>query len=697
MNFLSEVLKSVEETEMDHADKKIRELTKKLSSYKQEINTYIQDVYKMHCRYPSTKLKLLVDVTKLCEDIDNIKNFLETVVLVEIENQHIRVDSLKKELEQLKTETNLVNDLIQIHEKFLNVTHYQREKNYADATKELMEIDALLKQIPRNSVTESLHNTVTNEMVELDIQVCEELYEHFVMKEHKNGVLQENVLKIGKSSKFKDMLTILEKFGAASVELNRINKFCWVCICKPIMSTRTVVHVQETEDFNILKVSVKKTHSFRSYKEVFENLLRVFNFIQLHLNFEVDGDTIIGNNFKADFAQVLLKDCLGSTVPKTDSERAEYKQVIEDTKDFESKLVRLGFLKDKNPICEYVANMNNVPANMRCEKYAVEAISIMKKDLQNMVELGDSVNPTTEDQFPQCYVSISCMELLNLAHEMLQQALLESNSSATCLIATMQSFFYQYGSIVYAHHEDFLQNIPQQVVLFYNNCTYLAHELTQLNKRYNEQFSEEVLPMPPIFKDQPHQLRTIGANTFLGYIKKHIESMERTLVEYKFESERLSQVIGTDTVKSIKQRLHQYEILRTAWHKILPHSVYNKTLGRLLNCFCKRLIDTVVNASDILVTNTEVLIEMFRSVLSRGPKLFTNPEEVNLYVESWQKLNKMVFILGANLAQITEEWERGSLRTQFTPDEVKRFIKAVFPNTDCRAQALNHIVIKKIN
>ncbi|KAK4873179.1 hypothetical protein RN001_015208 [Aquatica leii] len=700
MSFLSEVLRSVGETEIDYTDKNIREISKKLTSYKDEINTYIDDVYRKYCRWPSRKEKLLNDVSKLCEDIDNVKSYTESVVVVEMENQHTHIDSLKKELEQLKIEGNLVYVLTQIHEKFIMVKDNERQKNYMNALTTLMEIDSLLKEIPKDSLTESLYKNVTKEMVELDIMICEEMYEYLIMKEGKNGVLQTNVLKISKTSKLRELFSILEKFEAACIELKKFNKFFWLCICKPIISNITNVHIQEIEDFHVLTVSIKKTQLRRSYKEVFENLLLVFKFISLHLNFEVGGNTIIsylGDNLRADFAEVLLKDCLGTTLPKSDKEQSKYKQVIEDTKEFESRLVEIGFLKKgKNSICDYVTSMNSVLGNIRCEEYAVQAIAIMKKDLHDMVEVGthfDPANPLIGDQFPQCYVSRSVIELLNLAQDILQQALLEPNVFATRLICTMQSFFYQYGSIVYGHHEKFLQNIPQQVVLFRNNCMYLAHELQQLNDVYNTQFSKEVLPVPPIFKDQSHQLRTIGGDTFLGYIEMHKKNMEKTLIDFKFESERLSEVMANDTIKCIRQCLRQYELLKTVWHKILPHPVYNKTLGYLLNLFCKRLIDTVVNAPDILVVNAEHLVEMFRTVLNRGPKLFTEPEEVNLYVELWQKLIELVFILGANLAQITERWENGSLSTHFTPDEVKHLIKALFQNTDRRAQTINRIKV----
>jgi len=353
------------------------------------------------------------------------------------------------------------------------------------------------------------------------------------------------------------------------------------------------------------------------------------------------------------------------------------------------------FDEGANPLSDHVNNMSLLLMNQQCHDYSTASIAIMKKDLHDMVEVGVSHGdgPLVGDEFPRSYVSKSVLELLELMEKLFRQAMKEPDALAACLICTAQSIFYQYGNIVVGHHEKLLQTIPQQVVLFRNDCMYLAHQLTHYNDIYSKEFSQAALPVPPLFKDQPHHLRTVGGDVFLGYVEDHIKCMEATLDLYQVNSTQLSGQLHVDVDKCLRQCVRQYELLRTVWQKVLPTAVYNKTLGYMVNAFCKKLIDVVVGAQDIPSKNAEHLVDMYKVVLTRGPKLFTDPQDVGLYVESWQKLNDLVFVLGATLISIEDRWAngKGPLTLYFSAEEVKNLIKALFQNTDRRAAVLNKI------
>lgn len=51
-------------------------------------------------------------------------------------------------------------------------------------------------------------------------------------------------------------------------------------------------------------------------------------------------------------------------------------------------------------------------------------------------------------------------------------------------------------------------------------------------------------------------------------------------------------------------------------------------------------------------------------------------------------------ILGASLIQITEQWSegKGPLTLNYKPEEIKFLIRALFQNTDRRANALSSII-----
>ena len=57
----------------------------------------------------------------------------------------------------------------------------------------------------------------------------------------------------------------------------------------------------------------------------------------------------------------------------------------------------------------------------------------------------------------------------------------------------------------------------------------------------------------------------------------------------------------------------------------------------------------------------------------------------------WQRMGDLQFILDASLVEIGESWKGGKLPQSFKPDEIKHLIRALFQNTDRRANALSII------
>ena len=63
------------------------------------------------------------------------------------------------------------------------------------------------------------------------------------------------------------------------------------------------------------------------------------------------------------------------------------------------------------------------------------------------------------------------------------------------------------------------------------------------------------------------------------------------------------------------------------------------------------------------------------------------------YVRKWNCCTPIIVVLNASLLEIDDCWVsgKGPLAKEFTPDEVKRLIRALFQNTDRRAGVLSRI------
>lgn len=68
--------------------------------------------------------------------------------------------------------------------------------------------------------------------------------------------------------------------------------------------------------------------------------------------------------------------------------------------------------------------------------------------------------------------------------------------------------------------------------------------------------------------------------------------------------------------------------------------------------------------------------------------------QINVNVKTWTKLTQLKMVLGASLAEITDQWSegKGPLTLNFKAEEIKHLIRALFQNTDRRAKALASII-----
>lgn len=263
------------------------------------------------------------------------------------------------------------------------------------------------------------------------------------------------------------------------------------------------------------------------------------------------------------------------------------------------------------------------------------------------------------------------------------------------MLTVLREIFSQYATIVGDHHRKLLETIPQQVALYHNNCMFISQTLMEWNKTYQNKLKKSVLICPPIFIDQAHTLRKSGIETFSNYTEEQIRQIQSIVGESGLKGLKTGNNPGPSTEKSIRECLRKQELLKTVWQKVLTASVYNKTLGHILDSFCNFLINAVVGVPDISVDAAELLITIYNVVITRAPKLFLDPTEVSLYVDSWNKLNELVLVLDSSMLDINNRWAsgKGPLALYFKPEEVKDLIRALFQNTDLRASMLNRITL----
>lgn len=144
--------------------------------------------------------------------------------------------------------------------------------------------------------------------------------------------------------------------------------------------------------------------------------------------------------------------------------------------------------------------------------------------------------------------------------------------------------------------------------------------------------------------------------------------------------------------KPIRQALRQMDLLKNVWQTILPSTVYNKTIGGLLDVIAVDIIKKVMMLEDISTTLATGLVDMIKNFEEKGQMLFEADCSALNEVKNWKKLANLEFILDASLIDIQARWKNNQLSATFKAEEVKHLIRALFQNTERRANCLQNII-----
>lgn len=704
MSFLAEVITCAEKIEAETLIEKVGEVSLEVTTYKEEVNKFLNNIY-IEFREGSEqdKLNVLLNETeRLTEDITNLKKLAEELTRKKVVEAEADLQQIKSQLYETDAALSVTGALISVHEACETINVLQDQGSFADAINELKRVQLFINDIPQDErvcvVDELIQNLKITEVCLIN-KMKTIFFENVILHVEKESV----TLKIHENAdEIKEILKAFALSSSCIEPLDHLTKFLWDNVFVNVVDKLVSVETLKEGNMSVLRINIVGEGKKSDYKVVFNNLIAVLGFLKASCDFKLIENLTalkyIGQDIRDNLSELIIKHCLEYTIPNSKEGLEKYKKVIEDTENLQQELINADiFIEDTKSIIEYANNIDILFINKKCSEYSNTALALMKKDLHDMTEVGSARDPKNplvdvpEDEFPRCAVSKSCLELLQLAESLLQQCATSSDVCAGRLLCTAQNIFYKYGSTVQEHHQKLLETIPQQVALFYDNCQYMAHRIERWNGEYAGKIPANVRSEPVIFKDQPLKLRTIGNDCFANCVKQMIDQIESTVKECGLE--RLQSGLEPTVEKGIRQCLRQQELLKTVWQKILPYSIYNKTLGSILNALCGHLVRGVLKVEDIPSTTAEQLVDIYKVVTARGPKLFSDPREVSVFVSNWNKLGEVIFVLGASLADIDDRWAdgKGPLALQFQPEDVRKLIRALFQNTDRRAVVLSKI------
>uniref|UniRef100_A0A671RU00 Centromere/kinetochore protein zw10 homolog n=1 Tax=Sinocyclocheilus anshuiensis TaxID=1608454 RepID=A0A671RU00_9TELE len=713
-SFVTEVLASSGKLEKDDLACKVSKLSRKVEETKEEVTDMINKKYIEFMPSMEGAEELLDQVESVSKDIDLLKSC--------IENEYAK---LKQQLEK----NTAVIDLLQHLQEFdTAIEEYHRalqEKNYVVAAKQHGKARASVDALKAWKDTElplvhALSSEITIQRENLTYHLGEEWQKLAVWKlpsTKSNYSFLKTALHLNRGGSKGDesvphallpsILQALSIQGELHKKIKLFGQVLFKYMLKPlIIYPSLVVEVSsQPEQGAVLSLQCTETKAEHpDPSQVYTKVLTVLKTLHEHLFGKFFGDQknekkvseILGDLIWEEMSECIIRECLVHSIPANSSQLAEYSEVIKQTEDFESSLKEMGYLiGDSTDLLKYARNINCHFASKKCQDVIVAARKLMTSEMHNTVKITpeyklsipklpsssggekerkesskkrahyDQQSLENEKQLspntlclPVCRISESVQQLMELAIQTLSEVVGSSPQCAVQLFYTVRNIFHLFYDVVPTYHKDNFLKLPHLAAIQHNNCMFIAHHLLTLGFQFKPH-----LPLKDgvaYFVDLVPGFRRLGARCFVAQMNvQKAEMLERLSTARNF-----SNLDDEDN-----------------------YSVASKAIRQ-----------------DISNVDGERLRTLCQTIIEEGPLVF-NPlpdenknkkyqEEVPVYVKKWMTLKEISMVLNANLQEIVDRWAegKGPLAVEFSCNEMKSLIRALFKNTERRAAALAKIV-----
>jgi len=233
---------------------------------------------------------------------------------------------------------------------------------------------------------------------------------------------------------------------------------------------------------------------------------------------------------------------------------------------------------------------------------------------------------------------------------------------------------------------------------------YIAHHLLTLGHQFRPKLPEPLNQSVASFVDLVPTIRQMGEKCFLEQLRKQKSNLLEILKATKGFANAHEDEKGLEVERTMKQILHLLSNLGKVWNGILPVDIYCQSLGALFDDVLQSIAWEVLQLEDISAEEAHQLHSLLSILVQRSSEIFQNTQEADsesaentwdicTVVPHWIRYKELIAILEASLQDIVDRWAdgKGPLAHEFTAQEVRGLIRALFQNTDRRAAVLGKI------
>ncbi|XP_026487072.1 centromere/kinetochore protein zw10 homolog [Vanessa tameamea] len=704
-------------------------IIKEIDQLKLDVRTYLDN-----CDYDVAALlnegaELCAESKALINEMETCKKEIEDETMAEILKSLESHDQIAKELQSVNYAMNIIVDIIKCSEYLREFNEGREAQSYSKA---IEAVDDLLEFIETAAdgfkQLEVYVNTKNTAKLIFDtlLHDLNQEWSRMVSFSCKPGprktVFNFNIT-LDNSETSKDILIALDKSNGLVHKISEFAEFLKREVIIEILKNDSSFYA-ETENTATVTIHHKQ-NQLPHYRVTISNIRLLFRFLndKFKLKFKNDKTImkILGNFISKDICDMMIKHCLIHTIPNNMNDLQCYTNITTEIQNFQIFLIAIKIFPETGvTLLKYMDDIDVLFAYRSSEHFLDTARTIMLKDLSITMSIGVEKIPeeSTPSEnfsgdshtaealeifgktlphslfyFPRCMISKTAQELLDLVYVIMEQAVQCQGIVAKKMYYTVRFIFELYDAVVPYSHENYLQTIPQYVALFHNNCMYLAHNLQTLGDKWLCLMEGQELGYAIGFIDLVQKLRELGYR----HLAMHMQQQRKQILDNIRSSDLncivVKDVLGENAEAAVRQCLRQLQLLKNVWIGVFPSNVFTRLMATLVNMFVDELIHRVCTVEDISMEMATQLTEMYTLVVQKTPQMFQNSSDVEKYVKSWVKLQELIFVLGGSLKDIENHWKDGTgpLAVNFEVEELRSLIKALFQNTQFRANLLSKI------
>ncbi|XP_048489463.1 centromere/kinetochore protein zw10 homolog [Plutella xylostella] len=672
---------------------------------------------------------LCLESNDILQEMEACKKEIEEETMAEILKSIESHDTIAKELDRVNFTLNIICDIVACGKYMKEYEENKRVGSFTEAvettTKLMQQLENPAEGFPSLAIYETYKQMALSTWECLTSDLMEQFYKFFSWSSKAEDKKTEiNIdLKIDDSPDCLDVLEALIYCKELPVKVSEFASFLLTEVLVNFIHTECCVYPDTDE---LITITVYKGRSKPVYDIVIANIRVLFHHLGNKLNLDLGQEQtimqMIGSEICLEFSDILVRECLIDTIPNSINEMQTYGIITTEIEELQRFLTKVKFFPDEGfSILYYLNNIDVLFAEKASQHYLETARAIMLKDLSSTMSIGvetipddnesekpgkindagieaalqilDSTIPKSLFYFPRCMISKTAQELLDLIYMMMEQAVQCSDVVGKRIYISARLIFELYESVVPYYHENFLQTIPQYVALFHNNCMYLAHNLQTFGDKWLVLMEGREPDYPITFVDLVPKLRELGQRQLAAHLQQQRKQILDNIRASDLNCIVVKDVLGENAEQAIRQCLRQLQLLKNVWIGVFPANLFTSLMATLVNMLADELAHRACSAEDVSAEMAAQLGDIYTVVVKKAPNLFQKPEDIEEHVATWTKLQELILILGGSLKDIEKRWDDGNgpLAVHFRTVELRNLIKALFQNTQIRANLLSKI------